>query len=270
MLKAEKIGFRIAQHRLLEDVGCVVGPGEFVVVLGPNGAGKSTLLRVLSGDLTPTTGAVSLNGRRLRNWSPPVLARQRAVLPQQSALSFPFLVEDVVRMGRSPHRAVARERQETIVQEAMRRADVWHLAGRLYPSLSGGERQRVQLARVLAQIWDPTDLGPRYLLLDEPTSALDIAHQHQLLAIAREMLSGGELGVLAILHDLNLASAYADRILLLKNGRLVAAGPVAEIMNCADLAAVFGIPVQTIAHPQLAGRHLVITGHHVSDARPSS
>jgi iron complex transport system ATP-binding protein len=264
MLKAEEIGVRIGTYRLLDDVGCVVGPGELVVVLGPNGAGKSTLLRVLSGDLTPTTGTVSLNGRRLRNWSPLVLARQRAVLPQQSALSFPFRVEDVVRMGRSPHRAVTPVRQEAIVREAMRRADVLHLAERLYPSLSGGERQRVQLARVLAQIWEPTDLGPRYLLLDEPTSALDIAHQHRLLEIAREMLAGGELGVLAILHDLNLASAYADRILLLKDGRVAAAGPVAEIMDRGHLESVFGIPVRTLEHPSLAGRRLVITGSAAS------
>ncbi|RKT44665.1 heme ABC transporter ATP-binding protein [Thiocapsa rosea] len=264
MLKGEEIGVRIGTHRLLDGVGCVVRPGELVVVLGPNGAGKSTLLRVLSGDLTPTTGAVSLNGRRLRNWSPLMLARQRAVLPQQSALSFPFRVEDVVRMGRSPHRAVTLVRQEAIVREAMRRADVLHLAGRLYPSLSGGERQRVQLARVLAQIWEPTDLGPRYLLLDEPTSALDIAHQHQLLEIAREMLAGGELGVLAILHDLNLASAYADRILLLKDGRVAAAGSVAEIMDRGHLESVFGIPVQTLEHPSLAGRRLVITGSGAS------
>jgi iron complex transport system ATP-binding protein len=264
MMKAEAVGVLIGNHRLLDGVGCEVGPGELVVVLGPNGAGKSTLMRVLSGDLTPTSGAVVLNGRRLRNWSPLVLARQRAVLPQQSALSFPFVVEDVVRMGRSPHRALTRLRQEAIVREAMGRADVLHLAGQLYPSLSGGERQRVQLARVLAQIWEPTHLGPRYLLLDEPTSALDIAHQHQLLEIAREMRAGGDLGVLAILHDLNLASAYADRILLLKDGRLVAAGPVTEIMDPGHLESVFGIPVQTLEHPSLAGRRLVITGNRAS------
>ncbi len=151
-----------------------------MAVVGPNGAGKSTLFRLLSGEWHPASGQVSFNGLALERWSLDRLARVRAVMPQSSSLSFPFLVREVVRMGRMPH-DTGHEQDEAIVSEVMQVCDVARLAQRHYTSLSGGERQRVQLARVLAQIWMPVSGGRRLLLLDEPTSALDLAHQLYLM-----------------------------------------------------------------------------------------
>jgi iron complex transport system ATP-binding protein len=260
MLTAEGISLVRGGKRLLDAVSCRVRAGELLVVLGPNGAGKSTLLRVLAGELRPDAGRVRLCGRPLAAWPARALAQQRAVLPQQSTLGFPFLVEEVVAMGRSPHRDTDLARAGAIIAAAMDCADVGHLAGRRYPSLSGGERQRVQLARVLSQVWEPAPAGPRLLLLDEPTAALDIAHQHQLLGIGRRLIAGGDLGVVAILHDLNLALGYADRILVLAAGRVLAEGPPALIADEGHLSAAFSIPIEVIAHPRYAGRRLALAG----------
>ncbi|TVQ85754.1 MAG: heme ABC transporter ATP-binding protein [Chromatiaceae bacterium] len=270
MLAATGIRVQRGGTSLLDAVDCQVHPGELLVVLGPNGAGKSTLLRVLSGELRPSAGRVTLDGHRLGQFVARDLAQRRAVLPQHSTLSFPFRVQDVVAMGRSPHRDPSGTAQDSIVAAAMALADVAHLAGRLYPSLSGGERQRVQLARVLAQIWSPVPAGPRFLLLDEPTAALDIAHQHQLLELARQLVAGGDLGVLAILHDLNLACAYADRILLLAAGRVVTQDRPAAVVDGGHLGRAFAIPIEAIEHPRQPGRRLVITGAAAAVSAPSA
>ena len=229
-------------------------------MLGPNGAGKTTLLKLLCGDLRPSSGEVLLNQRRLRNWSRLDVARQRAVLPQHSSLSFPFEVRQVVEMGCSAHRRCTPEKDAEIVDNAMRAADVIHFAERDFLALSGGERQRVHLARVLAQIWGDGSGGPRYLLLDEPTSALDLAHKHQVLTIARDMAKSANIGVLAILHDLNLASVYADRLAVMQQGRLVACGETDLVLDAATLTSVFGVPMHVASHPLISGRKMIVSG----------
>lgn len=249
MLEGLDIHVLVEGSRLLEGVSVQVRPGEVVAVLGPNGAGKSTLLKVLSGDLSPTRGAVRMGGRSLGSWDPKESARVRAVLPQQSSLRFPFRVIEVALMGRSPHLRGSETRADyAIARFALREAGVDRLEHRLYPTLSGGEAQRVHLARVLAQIWESVDGAPRYLLLDEPTSSLDLAHQHHTLTAARGF-AGRSVGVLVVLHDLNLAARYADRVLLLKEGRTVAEGTPGEVLQEETIEAVYDIPITVIPHP---------------------
>lgn len=226
------------QRRLLERVSLHLDYGEKLAVLGANGAGKSTLLKCISGELRGYHGDILLDHLSLRHWSPLQKARQLAVMPQKVELAFPFRAEQVVALGRAPH---GDEEYSAVIQrEAMQCAEVWHLRRRPYPALSGGEQQRVQLARVLAQIWQ-APLGPqqqplpRWLLLDECTSALDPAHQHGMMARVAGLASQG-VAVLAVLHDVGLAAAWADRILMLRDGQVLASGG-AELLGHADLLA---------------------------------
>ncbi|AMK75229.1 MULTISPECIES: heme ABC transporter ATP-binding protein [Methylomonas] len=250
MLTANNITVRIGAKTLLDGVSLALHPGEVLAVIGPNGAGKSTLLRAMSGELTPFSGTIVMNGRPLPEWQPRQTARMRGVLPQNSALAFRFKVLEVVLMGRSPYRKThTRDRNETIARQALQLTDTGHLAERIYTTLSGGERQRVQLARVLAQIWEPYGELQCYLLLDEPTSALDLAHQHAVLAIARRFADSQSAGVLAILHDLNLAALYADRIAVLHQGRLMSVGTPNRVLISELIQQIFDYPVTIGRHP---------------------
>ena len=249
MIEARGVTFAIGSTKLLDDVSVTIVPGEVLAVVGPNGAGKSTLRKILTGELLPSAGEVFMGGRPLADWSNRERARIRAVLPQDSTLSFPFVVSEVVLMGRTPHlRGAETAHDREIAAEALRVVEAEHLQDRLYPTLSGGERQRVQLARVLAQIWEAPDQGPRYLLLDEPTANLDLAHQHVTLRIVRRFAGEG-VGALVILHDLNLAARYADRVVLLKEARVVAAGTPAEVFTQDTIQQTFDLPVMVIPHP---------------------
>jgi len=228
-------------------------PGEVLGVLGPNGAGKSTLLGALCGELQPDQGQVLLEQRELAHWEGAQRARRLAVLPQHSTLDFAFRVEEVVGMGRLPHQS-GRVRDDEIVLEALQAADAAHLQGRSYLALSGGERQRVHLARVLAQLW-PGQPG-QTLLLDEPTSALDPLHQHITLQAIRAFADRG-VAVLVILHDLNLAARYCDRVLLLHDGRPHALDTPEQVLRPEPLKAVFGLEVLVQPHPE-RGHPLII------------
>lgn len=253
MLRLDNAGVRRGACAVLQELTLELRPGEVLGVLGPNGAGKSTLLGALCGELPLASGAVSLDGRNLADWSAPERARRLAVLPQSSSLSFGFAVEEVVGMGRLPH-ASGRALDARIVVEALAAADATHLSGRNYLQLSGGERQRVHLARVLAQLW-PGRPG-QVLLLDEPTSMLDPLHQHVTLRLLRDFAARG-VAVLVVLHDLNLAARYCDRVLLLAEGRARACGPVGEVLNPDLLQAVFGLEVLVQPHPE-RGHPLII------------
>jgi len=243
---AREAGFRIDGRWLVRDATLALEPGKVHALLGANGAGKSTLLRLLAGELDPDAGQIELNGRPLAAWSPREQARQRAVLPQLHGLSFGFTSTQVVALGRLPCPQHRPEREREIVMEALDAAGVAALASRKYPTLSGGERARVQLARVMAQIWEPVELGARYLLLDEPTASLDLAHQHECLAMARCFAAGGA-GVLAILHDPNLALRYADAATLMKDGRVIASGAPRDALTAENLQAAYGVPVRLVS-----------------------
>lgn len=253
MLRAEQLEIRRGQATVLSGVDLELQVGEVLGVLGPNGAGKSTLLAALAGELAPSSGQVTLDRRPLHDWPGPERARRLAVLPQSSTLNFGFRVEEVVGMGRLPH-ASGRARDAQVVKEALRAADAEHLSGRSYLALSGGERQRVHLARVLAQLW-PGGEG-QILLLDEPTSMLDPLHQHTSLQATRQLAEAGA-AVLVILHDLNLAARYCDRLLLLDNGRPHVLGTPAEVLRAEPLQQVFGLEVLVQQHPE-RGHPLIV------------
>lgn len=266
-LAAQGIGVHRGGRALLRDLELAVRPGEVLIVLGANGAGKSTLLRCLSGELTPDDGMLSLNGQALATWTPRDCAKRRATLPQQSLLNFPFTALEVALMGRIPHGG-PRRADIDIATQALAAAEAAHLAERRYTTLSGGERQRVHLARVLAQVWQPLPTDePRYLLLDEPTANLDLSHQHTTLGLMRQWAWCG-LGVLVVLHDLNLAAQYGDRIAVLKEGRLAAVGEPRGVLEPALIAEAFGLPVRVIAHPEL-DCPLVITTRQGARAAPT-
>ncbi len=253
---ANNICFQVGRKRILDDISLQIQPGEMVAVLGPNGAGKSSLLKIMAGEQRFFNGQLKLNGRSYHDWSANEIARMVGVLPQSSELMFPFSVAEVVMLGRLPH-STGRFRDREIVAQAMQLLDVSHLSETLYPALSGGEKQRVQLARVLTQIWEADLVGDRYLLLDEPTSALDLSHQHQTLEVARRLARQGT-GVMAILHDLNLAAQYADRIVLLGNGQLVAEGAVDKVLVPEQIRELYDIDVAVMRHPS-QDRPLVVT-----------
>jgi len=263
MLAATDLRVVLGGRPVLDGVSLTIRPGEVTAVLGPNGAGKSTLLRAFSGLQRPQAGAVSLEDRPLRACTPRELARRRAVLPQEVQLAFPFRVHEVVMLGRLPHAGTCPGADHLrAIDAAMRATDTADLADRPYPTLSGGERQRVQLARALAQIWRPGgETAPaRYLLLDEPTNNLDLRHQDDVLTVARRLAADG-VGVLAILHDINLAAAFADRVCLLKGGRVVAEGPTAAIMAEAPIAETFDVSVTVVRHPAMAVPHIAWTAN---------
>lgn len=253
MLRAENLAVQRGPCTVLADINLQLRPGEVLGVLGPNGAGKSTLLGALCGELQPSQGEVWLDQRHLRDWPGSERAQRLAVLPQTSTLNFAFRVEEVVGMGRLPH-ASGRLQDEQIIKQALQAADALHLAGRSYLALSGGERQRVHLARVLAQLW-PGGEG-QTLLLDEPTSMLDPLHQHTTLQATRRFAEQGA-AVLVILHDLNLAARYCDRLLLLDGGRPQALGSPEEVLRAEPLQAVFGLEVLVQRHPE-RGHPLIV------------
>lgn len=253
MLLAEGLQVRRAGLTVLANIDLHLRTGEVLGVLGPNGAGKSSLLAALCGELPLAAGSVSLLGRPLRRWRGTERAQRLAVLPQRSSLDFAFRVEEVVAMGRLPH-ASGSDEDARIVAQALRAADIEHLAGRSYLALSGGERQRVHVARIFAQLW-PAAAG-KVLLLDEPVSMLDPLHQHLTLQAVREMAANG-VAVMVILHDLNLAARYCDQLLLLRSGQVRAFGSPVEVMRAEMLKAVFDLEVLVQTHPEL-GHPLII------------
>lgn len=240
---------------LLEDITLDLEAGTILALAGPNGAGKSSLLQLISGDIQPASGRLSLGGRVISDWSAQERAQQLAYLPQMSLLNFPYTVEEVVMLGRTPHSSGLHKDQE-VVEQALQLTDTLSLRQRLYTQLSGGEKQRTQLARVFAQIFDNGQLSGKLLLLDEPTSALDLAHQQQVLLAVRELARSG-CAVILVIHDLNLAAGIADQVLVLDNGRQVALGTPHTVLTTDLFRDVFSVEVDISQHPR--GNHPMIT-----------
>jgi iron complex transport system ATP-binding protein len=246
MIEVHGIVVRRGGRALLDGVDLAVEPGSLTAIVGPNGAGKSTLLRVIAGDLAPDAGSVRLMGKRLGDWRRGDLARCRAVLPQGTALSFAFRARDVVRLGRLPFPPSSADR--AIAEAALAEVGLAALGGQLYPKLSGGEQRRVQYARVLAQIHEAERQGAGVLLLDEPTANLDPAHGLAVLRHARRLADRG-LTVVAVVHDINLATPFADRFVGLREGRVLFAGAAEATISAENLQALFGVAAVVTRHP---------------------
>jgi iron complex transport system ATP-binding protein len=252
VLTAEAVGWRTGGQQIVDGVDLELRSGELVAIAGPNGAGKSTLLRLLAGDLAPDAGQVRIDAAWLGSLKPLEQARLRAVMPQHTSLQFAFTVRQVTAMGRYPHPPNGGDGD--LVEGAMSEAGVAHLAERSFLTLSGGEQSLATLARVLAQ-----EAG--VLLLDEPTASLDIRHRAQVMSIARRVAGEG-VAVCVVAHDLNLAAAYADRIVLLHRGRKVCdAAPWAALTE-ARIGDVFEHRVTVTPSP--VGDHPLVTPHNTS------
>lgn len=237
-LRAQRVGFAYRRDAVLRDIDLTVEPGTTLGIIGPNGSGKSTLIRILSGALPPASGTVFLGQQSLAQLAPEERARRIAVVPQETHVEFAFTVMEAVLMGRAPHLgrfAFEGDRDVAIAAEAMRRTGVDHLAERSLHELSGGERQRVILARALAQ-------DAEVMLLDEPAAFLDIRHEVEIYDLLGELAREGRT-IVSVLHDLNLAALYCDRIALMQEGRIVAIGPPESVITYPSITAVYGVDV---------------------------
>lgn len=222
------LSVNVAKKTVLQDINLELHAGQVTALLGPNGAGKSTLLKSLCQEVSLVSGQISVLGHSLKDWDRAQLAKSLAVLPQHASLTFPFKVFEVVQMGLYPL-TLSQQQGDILVDQQLDKVALSALKHRLYPTLSGGEKQRVQLARVLAQLAQ-AGTSP-ILLLDEPTSALDLAQQHRVLALARSLATDHNYSVIVVLHDLNLASRYADRLVILDQGSIVADGSPGEVLT---------------------------------------
>jgi iron complex transport system ATP-binding protein len=257
MIEARGIIYAAGSHPILHGVSASFEAGRLHLILGPNGAGKSTLVKVLARLLRPDSGQVLYGGADVSGQSERALAERRAVLSQAVEIAFPLWVHEVVMMGRYPHfsgRPAARDL--SVVAEVMRYCDVSGLAERSYPTLSGGEKQRVNFARVLAQIWEPRPEGGRYLFLDEPLTFLDIGHQIDLMRKLRSFGAAPDVTVIGVVHDLALAARFADQLILIHEGAVLAAGTPSEVMRPEHIRAAFGVEPVSMATPD-GRQHLV-------------
>lgn len=250
MLTASNITFRVGNKALISDISLAFAPGKLHLLIGPNGAGKSTLIKVLARLLRPQTGSVFYEGADAGEAHEADLAKRRAVLSQAVEVAFPLSVREVVMMGRYPHfGARAGPTDEQIVDELMQFFDVTEFRDRDYQTLSGGERQRVNFARVLAQLWHSPAAAQssngsgrcRFLFLDEPLTFLDIRHQIDFMKKVRNFTDAPDVVTVGVVHDLNLAARFADQVVLLNEGRVVAKGPAAEVLTQENIRSVFAV-----------------------------
>lgn len=244
MIIAEKVTFNVNGKSILNDVSVQIPFAKVTAILGPNGAGKSTLLKCLTGLKQCDSGKISFNGAALNSYSLESLSRLRAVLSQSTPVDFPFTAFEIVKMGRNPYgNDNSAQQDDDIVNKALASLDALAMKDRIFPSLSGGEQQRVQLARVVAQLWEQQSA---YLFLDEPTSALDLKHQHQVLNLVTELAANRNMAIIIVLHDLNLALRYADQVLLLKDGKLFASGDTRNVLTAKNIESVFEVPIDAV------------------------
>ena len=257
MINAEQIKYSIGQKNILNNISIQFLPGTCNLIIGPNGSGKSTLIKLLSGELENYEGRVKYNDTDIKTYTKQGLAATRAVLSQQTELSFPMTVEEVVMLGRNPHFEFNPTRKDTdIVQEVIALLDLNSFIHRNYQTLSGGEKQRVHYARVLAQIWDQPKEEHRYLFLDEPLNNLDLYYQQSFLSIAISLLNETTT-LIGVVHDINIAMRYADELFFLKEGELIKNGAPEKIVDAILIKEVFNVDTQIITHP-LSRKPIVI------------
>ena len=248
-LSLSDVSVKRGKRQIVNNVSLQVTPGDVVALVGPNGAGKSSILATLSGDLTPERGEAMLMGRPTSSYRPLQQARLRSMLLQANQVSFPFTVQQVVDMGRSPWAGQPEEeRDEEAIAHAIESVEIGHLVSRRFNELSGGEKARVSLARVLAQ-------EAPIILLDEPTAALDLHHQEGVMALIRRLGHDGK-SVVVVVHDLTLAAAYADHVALIVDGRIDAMGAPAEVITPERISEVYRVEVDVLVDKD--GRQIVV------------
>ena len=253
-LEMTDVSFAYDERSALQKVSLRLTPGEVVGLIGPNGAGKSTLIKLAAGLLRPRNGSVKLFGDPVTEWRRRDLARLVALVPQGPYIPPTFTVWESVLLGRTPYLGLlglAYKSDRRITSQALEWVGIAHLADRRVGELSGGERQRVVLARALAQ-------EPRCLLLDEPTTHLDLNHQVATLSLIRQVASQEGVAVLMVLHDLNLAASFADRLVLLVDGRVVAQGSPAEVLRRERLVTVYGDNITVLTRPDDGHRPAIL------------
>ena len=236
MLEIENVSYQTQSLKwLVRNISLAVPAGQFLCIVGPNGAGKSTLLRMISNELVPTEGSIRLRKRNLKDYDPTELAKLRAYLAQKREMAFPFRALQIVLLGRHPYLQGRKESSHDVLfaQQQLQRLRSGHLSERVYLTLSGGESTRVDMARVLSQ-------EPELLLLDEPTNHLDPYYQLELLELCRSLVNEQKT-IIAVMHDLNLVAQYADRVLLLSEGRLVLQGQPNEVFQREPLREIYGV-----------------------------
>ncbi|BBG59565.1 heme ABC transporter ATP-binding protein [Providencia rustigianii] len=248
LLDARNLSYHINNKVLIDDISLSIQQHQMVVIIGPNGAGKSSLLKLLTGYALPTNGECQIEGLSLSQWGHQQLAKKRAVMKQHTHLQFAFSVEDIVAMGRTPYGS---EHKQQAIEIALEQTSCTQLRHKDYRQLSGGEQQRVQLARVLAQLWQP-EPTPACLFLDEPTSALDLYHQQHSLRLLHQLTRERPLGVCCVLHDLNLTALYADKVYLIHQGKLVVSGTPQEVLTNDNLTRWYQADLGVQQHPETA------------------
>lgn len=248
------------QRVVLSHLSLTIAPGDLVGVLGPNGAGKSSLLAALAGELAATPGAIEIDAHTLEQLSPLQQAQRRAVVTQQSNLSFNLRVCEVVQMGAYAARQASQEEVNQWLQRALTLTELLQLSEHVYTALSGGEQQRVQLARALVQCFAIEQAhGVAYLLLDEPLANLDPRHQFQFMEMLEQLVRSARVGVLMVVHDLNIAARYCTRLVLLGKGKVIAQGLPSEVLTPATLKQAFELEWTVMPHPKDSNRLLVLT-----------
>ena len=246
IISAENINFSYAAKLVMENISFAIDEAQIMAIIGPNGSGKTTLLKIINGTLFPDAGQMLIDGKETSRWSRKDIAQKVAIVPQETAVVFPFYAEEIVLMGRFPHLSNYRfedKKDYRIVHEAMEKTDTLAFASRRFDELSAGERQRVLIARALAQ-------EPKVLLLDESTVFLDLKHQAQFLALLRQLNTAQQLTVIFVTHDINLAAQHADRIILLYSGKIYAIGKPAEVITAANIKEVYDVDSLIDQNPQ--------------------
>ncbi|RAV28325.1 heme ABC transporter ATP-binding protein [Sinomicrobium soli] len=246
MLRVESVSYKVNGRYLLKDITFSIRKGEIVAVIGANGAGKSTLMKILCREKKPTEGRVVYDGKNLDAYTARELAGKRSTFYQQNTVSLAFTAEEIVRMGRYTSTAKDKRADSIALSETMKICGISHLAGRSMLTLSGGEQQRVHLARVLAQVWDHKNA---LLLLDEPVSAMDMLYQHQTLGIVNALAGKGYM-VVCVLHEINMAAQYTDRIIMLKEGRKWWDGTPEEVLTTRNIYSAFGLHTSVQTDPR--------------------
>ena len=261
IVQAREIGFRYTGEWVLKDISFVIGKGEFWGIIGPNASGKTTLLKIIDRLLVPQEGSVWINGTNIREVKRDTLARIIAVVPQEAPLIFPFSVEEIVLMGRAPHLGKLRfegRKDHEIARRSMEMTDTLSFAHRSIGELSGGERQRVLIARALAQ-------EPQIILLDEPTAFLDIRHQISFFNLISTLNRKEGLTVISVTHDINLASLYCERIVLLDRGSVHCIGTPEEVVTEANIREVYETKVMVDGNPQTGLPRVTLVAANLSD-----